>query len=61
LQESGMDWSEVVRKAIILGEAQGYITFNQLDDLVPADKVQPEEIEALLATLQDRGIDLVPD
>jgi sigma-70-like protein len=56
-----MDWSEVVRKAIILGEAQGYITFDQLDDLVPADKVQPEEIEALLATLQDRGIDLVPD
>lgn len=56
-----MEWSEVVRKAIIVGEAQGYITFDQLNDLVPAGNVRPEEIETLMAILQDRGINLSPD
>jgi RNA polymerase primary sigma factor len=56
-----MEWSEIVRKVIIVGEAQGYVTFDQLNELIPAGDVRPEEIEALLTILQDRGIDLVPD
>jgi Sigma-70 factor, region 1.1 len=61
LQENSMEWSEIVRKLIIVGKAQGYVTFDQLNELIPAGDVRPEEIEALLTILQDRGIDLVPD
>jgi hypothetical protein len=56
-----MEWSEIVRQAVILGKAHGYITFDQLNALIPAADVSPEQIEALLTILQDRGIDLVPD
>jgi hypothetical protein len=39
-----MDWSEVVGKAAILAEATGYVTFDQLNELIsePQD-VEPEE------------------
>ena len=51
-----MDTSEVVRKAVILAEKTGYVTFDQLNELMPSTKVEPEEIEAVLTALCDRGI-----
>ncbi|MHC2624569.1 hypothetical protein ACVIW2_006601 [Bradyrhizobium huanghuaihaiense] len=51
-----MDWSEVVRKAAILAEKTGYVTFDQLNELMPSTKVEPEDIEAVLAALSERGI-----
>ncbi|WP_342712005.1 RNA polymerase sigma factor region1.1 domain-containing protein [Bradyrhizobium sp. B124] len=55
-----MDWSELVRKAIELGEKTGYVTFDQINDLIeqPAE-VEPKDIETLIIALSDRGIDLV--
>jgi hypothetical protein len=43
-----MDWSETVRKAAIIAEATGHITFDQLNELVPA-KTESEDIEALMS------------
>ncbi|MBR0853440.1 RNA polymerase sigma factor region1.1 domain-containing protein [Bradyrhizobium liaoningense] len=51
-----MDWSEVVRKAVILAEKTGYVTFDQLNELMPSTKAEPEDIEAVLAALSDRDI-----
>ncbi|WP_431205343.1 RNA polymerase sigma factor region1.1 domain-containing protein [Bradyrhizobium betae] len=51
-----MDWTEVVRKAAILAEKTGYVTFDQLNELMPSTKTEPEDIEAVLAALSDRGI-----
>jgi hypothetical protein len=50
-----MDWSETVRKAAIIAEATGHITFDQLNELVPA-KTESEDIEALMSALSDAGI-----
>jgi len=51
-----MDWSEVVRQAVILAEKTGYVTFDQLSELMPSTEAEPEDIEALLKTLSDRDI-----
>jgi Sigma-70 factor, region 1.1 len=57
-----MDWSEVVRKAVILGDVTGYLTFDQINDLITEpEKVAPEDIEALLTTLSDNGINVVDE
>jgi hypothetical protein len=39
--------SEVIRSGIELGEGNGTLTFDQLNELIPSD-FEPEDIEALL-------------
>ncbi|MBH5387654.1 MULTISPECIES: RNA polymerase sigma factor region1.1 domain-containing protein [Bradyrhizobium] len=51
-----MDWSEVVRKAAILAEKTGYVTFDQLNELIPSAEAEPEDIDAILTALSERGI-----
>jgi hypothetical protein len=52
-----MDWSQVVGEAAILADATGYVTFDQLNGLIPEPQnVEPEDIESLLAALNARGI-----
>ena len=55
-----MDLSAVIRRAIEIGERHGFITFDQLNELVPssAHRFESEAIEALLEALSDRGIDV---
>jgi hypothetical protein len=45
-----MDLSAIIRRAIEIGERNGFITFDQTNELVPssADPFEPEAIEALL-------------
>jgi len=55
-----MDLSAIIRRAIEIGEPHGFITFDQINELVPssADPFEPEAIEALFEALSDRGIDV---
>jgi RNA polymerase primary sigma factor len=55
-----MDLSTIIRRAIEIGDRHGFITFDQIDELMPssAHRVEPEAIEALLDALSARGIDL---
>jgi hypothetical protein len=50
-----MDWSETVRRAAVLAEATGYITFDQLNELMPPN-VEAEDIESLIAELGAKDI-----
>jgi len=50
-----MDWSETIRKAVILAEAKGYITFDELNQII-SPKLQSEDIESLMSALSDKGI-----
>jgi len=47
-----MDLSAIIRKAIEIGSQHGFITFDQLNELVPPS-VEPEAIEDLLNALSD--------
>jgi Sigma-70 factor, region 1.1 len=55
--------NEIVRKAIELGRPHGFVTFDQLDELLrvetQAETMAPEDIEALLGALSDEGINVV--
>ena len=55
-----MDLSTIIRRAIEIGGQHGFITFDQLDELLPssADRVESEAIESLLNALSDQGIDV---
>lgn len=56
-----MDWSEAVRKATILAEGRGHITFDQLNGLLPSTVNKPEQIESLMDELSANGIQIVED
>lgn len=55
-----MDLSAIIRRAVEIGDQHGFITFDQINELLPssADRLEPEAIESLLETLSDRGIDV---
>ena len=55
-----MDLSAIIRRAIEIGGQHGFITFDQLNELLPpsVDRLEPEAIESLLEALSDRGIEV---
>ena len=55
-----MDLSAIIRRAIEIGDQHGFITFDQINELMPssAHRFEPEAIEALFEALSDRGIDV---
>jgi len=53
-----MDLSAIIKRAIEIGGQHGFITFDQLDELLPSSVDRPEEIESLLNALSDQGIDV---
>jgi hypothetical protein len=50
-----MDWSETIRKAALLAQRKGYITFYELDQILP-HTLQSKQIESLLTVLSEEGI-----
>jgi len=55
-----MGLSAMIKRAIEIGEQQGFITFDQLNELtlLTATKIEPEDIEFLMTALSDHGIDV---
>ena len=56
-----MPGSDVIRKAIELGRDKGFLTFDELNELLPSTTTSPEHIEALMMALSDEGIDVIED
>ena len=55
-----MDLSAIIRRAIEIGDQHGFITFDQINELMPSSayRFEPEAIEAPFEALSDRGIDV---
>jgi Sigma-70 factor, region 1.1 len=53
-----MDLSAIIRRAIEIGEQRGFLTFDQINELLPAHETKGRDIEALFEALVDRGIDV---
>lgn len=55
-----MNWTETVKQAAILAQAKGYITFHELDQIIPDDilpgTLQSMQLESLLMALSEEGI-----
>jgi RNA polymerase primary sigma factor len=50
-----------VRSLISLGRERGYLLYDELNDVLPAEVHSTEEIDGLLSTLERYGIDLYED
>jgi RNA polymerase primary sigma factor len=49
-----------VRQLIVIGKEKGYLLYDEVNDLLPADlTANPEDLEELLAVFASAGIDLV--
>jgi hypothetical protein len=53
-----MKLAEVIRKAVELGDRNGTLTFDQLNELVPSG-LEPEDIEMLFSALGAKDIQIV--
>jgi hypothetical protein len=51
-----MGISEIIRRAIEIGERNGKVTFDDLNALCDAREIQPEDIERVLNALDQAGI-----
>ncbi len=49
----------VVKKFLKTAKARGYVTYDELNDVLPSDEVSSEQIEDTMAMLSDMGINVV--
>ncbi|UFZ06561.1 RNA polymerase subunit sigma-70 [Bradyrhizobium ontarionense] len=46
--------SDIIRRAVEIGERKGWITFDELNELCHGSKVEPEDIELVINAPQRR-------
>ena len=51
--------TEKVKELIDLGKKKGYLTYEEVNDLLPPDVVSPEQIDDLMVSLGERNIGIV--
>ncbi|MDH6263995.1 RNA polymerase sigma factor region1.1 domain-containing protein [Bradyrhizobium sp. BR13661] len=56
-----MQRQKMIQAAIELGRRTGFVTFEQLNQLLPAATVEPEDIEAIMSALSNERINLIDD
>jgi RNA polymerase primary sigma factor len=58
----GLDMSQAaVKKMIAEARARGYITYDQLNTVLPPDQVSSEQIEDVMSMLSEMGINVIED
>jgi RNA polymerase primary sigma factor len=53
------DKFEDIKKLIDAGKEKGYLTYDQVNDLIPGDVHSPEDLDDLLTTIGTQGIDVL--
>ncbi|WP_380054223.1 RNA polymerase sigma factor RpoD [Falsihalocynthiibacter sp. SS001] len=60
--EAGMDMSQAaVKKMIADARERGYITYDQLNQVLPPDQVSTDQIEDVMSMLSEMGINIIED
>ena len=54
-------FEEELEVLFVKGKSQGYLTFDELNELLPEDEFSPEKIDELLIQLEDKGIKVVDE
>ena len=53
------DKFEDIKKLIEAGKEKGYLTYDQVNDLIPGDVHSPDDLDDLLTTIGTQGIDVL--
>jgi RNA polymerase primary sigma factor len=56
-----MGRQDIIQKVIELGRLRGFVTFDQLNELLPSATTEPEDIEVLMEALRGEGINLIDE
>ena len=60
--EVSLDMSQAaVKKMIAEAKERGYITYDQLNQVLPPDQVSSEQIEDVMSMLSEMGINIIED
>jgi RNA polymerase primary sigma factor len=52
-------WGDAVKKLIHGAKKRGYVTYDQINALLPSEKVKPEQIEDFLVMFSEMGVNVV--
>jgi len=52
-------YEEDLEKLIGAGKEKGYLTFGEVNDLLPGDVTSPDELDDLMTTINTQGIDVL--
>ncbi|ACO33659.1 RNA polymerase sigma factor rpoD [Acidobacterium capsulatum ATCC 51196] len=52
-------YEEDLQKLIDAGKEKGYLTYNEVNDLIPGDMTSPEDLDDLMTTIGTQGIDIL--
>jgi RNA polymerase primary sigma factor len=52
-------YEEDIQKLIDVGKEKGYLTYNDVNDLIPGDMTSPEDLDDLMTTIGTQGIDIL--
>ncbi|MCB1552001.1 MAG: hypothetical protein KDJ26_08400, partial [Alphaproteobacteria bacterium] len=53
------DLEKIVKKLISKGKEQGYVTYDDLNNLLPAEEFSSDQIEDAMAAISDSGVQMV--
>ncbi len=56
---SNADLGKIAKAIIEMGKKQGYLTHDQLNDMLPDDSFSSDQIEDIMSTINDSGVNLV--
>ncbi len=54
-------YEEDIQKLIDTGKEKGYLTYNEVNDLIPGDLHSPDDLDDLITTIGTQGIDISED
>jgi hypothetical protein len=59
LRNNQIDLQSAIRRAIEIGHRTGFVTFDQLNELLRTTKIEPEDIDAIIKALSVEEIAIV--
>lgn len=52
---------KALQQLLVQGKRQGYITYEELNEILPEDKLSSEQIEDIMSMISDMGINVIED
>src|ERR1700722_6550432 len=52
---------KAIKQLLAQGKLRGYITYEELNEVIPEDKLNSEQIEDIMSMISDMGISVIED